>query len=173
MLTTWKSVSTGIPVNIRKSYAFSRSRTKFIIWLRILPGATDIRLSSEILPEHSMGVLCLQWSLRYRETLTFHWLSRALDNLNFKSRFCWSRSGDFFVFIFVQDLCHSRQTKDSNLDFPHVPSQVLLLKISNLCEKENSGKRTTGQCWLHRNEGNSLGAPGYFVLVRKYTNFLF
>lgn len=56
MLTIWKSVSTGIPVNIRRSYDFSRSRTKFIIWLRILPGATGIPLSSEILPEHSIGV---------------------------------------------------------------------------------------------------------------------
>lgn len=52
-------------------YDFSRSRTKFIIWLRILPGATGIPLSSEILPEHSVRVLWLQWSLRYRETLTF------------------------------------------------------------------------------------------------------
>lgn len=51
----------------------------------IFPGTAGKPLTSEILPEHSMEMLWLQWSLRYKERLTvvrtFH---SALDNLKFK-----------------------------------------------------------------------------------------
>lgn len=124
---------------------------------------------NEILPEDSTEVLWLQWSLRYKEILTFICTFQSFGQLEVQVPALCDPERGGSVFIFVQDLCDSRETKDIHLDFTHPFLGPFLKNIQPVRKSyESSGKETTGQCPLHGKEAShSLGTLGYPMLVIK------